>query len=149
MTVKYLLLVDSNGRIKQAAMASGFQNQSLEGVEVSHEIYAKLQVGLNDFYWDGAGLVPIPTKPSIHHVFDWTIKQWFDPRTAESEWAVVRRERDRRLAACDWVVARASEAGQPVPAEWVSYRQALRDITTQVDPFNIVWPVSPEQVVVA
>jgi len=25
-------------------------------------------------------------------------------------------------------------------AAWATYRQALRDITTQVDPFNIKWP---------
>jgi len=23
---------------------------------------------------------------------------------------------------------------------WATYRQALRDITTQADPFNITWP---------
>lgn len=27
--------------------------------------------------------------------------------------------------------------------QWASYRQALRDITTQSDPFNIQWPVPP------
>jgi len=26
---------------------------------------------------------------------------------------------------------------------WASYRQALRDITLQTDPFAIVWPVAP------
>jgi len=29
-------------------------------------------------------------------------------------------------------------------AEWVAYRQALRDLTTQTDPFNITWPASPD-----
>lgn len=26
----------------------------------------------------------------------------------------------------------------------ITYRQALRDITTQIDPYNIVWPTKPE-----
>jgi len=29
-------------------------------------------------------------------------------------------------------------------AEWVAYRQALRDLTLQADPFNVIWPVSPD-----
>jgi hypothetical protein len=28
--------------------------------------------------------------------------------------------------------------------EWIAYRQALRDITDQQDPFNIIWPIKPE-----
>jgi hypothetical protein len=28
-------------------------------------------------------------------------------------------------------------------ANWASYRQALRNITTQSDPFNIIWPTAP------
>jgi hypothetical protein len=27
---------------------------------------------------------------------------------------------------------------------WVAYRAALRDVTKQSDPFNIVWPVMPQ-----
>jgi hypothetical protein len=26
---------------------------------------------------------------------------------------------------------------------WATYRQALRDITTQTDPFELNWPVTP------
>ena len=28
-------------------------------------------------------------------------------------------------------------------AAWAPYRQALRDITEQADPFSVVWPVAP------
>jgi hypothetical protein len=28
---------------------------------------------------------------------------------------------------------------------WLIYRQALRDITEQTDPFNIVWAIKPEE----
>lgn len=58
----------------------------------------------------------------------------------------VRRERDTLLWQSDWVVVRAYESGEPVPAEWLSYRQALRDITTQEGfPYSVVWPVSPNR----
>ena len=73
----------------------------------------------------------------------------FNPATREWEveidrsWAAVRVLRDRRLAETDWVTLRAQEHGTPVPPEWLTYRQALRDITEQPDPFSIVWPAAP------
>lgn len=63
--------------------------------------------------------------------------------TSEVAWANARRRRDRMLAACDWITVRAVEQGQPVPNAWSAYRQALRDITDQEDPFNLTWPEAP------
>lgn len=58
----------------------------------------------------------------------------------ESKWAAVRAERNAKLAECDWT--QLSDA--PVDAAaWAAYRQELRDITTQADPFAIVWPTAP------
>ena len=85
--------------------------------------------------------VRLPSKPSPHHVFNYTTKEWEDPRTAETEWPLVRAKRDNLLAQTDWVTARAYERGEPVPQNYLIYRQALRDITNQSDPFNITWPV--------
>lgn len=60
------------------------------------------------------------------------------------QWETVRAERNAKLAASDWIVTRSAEAGVPVPSGWRSYRQALRDVTAQPDPFAIVWPTPPE-----
>jgi hypothetical protein len=50
-------------------------------------------------------------------------------------------ERNAKLFASDWTQV----ADAPVDAEaWAVYRQELRDITEQPDPFNIVWPDQPE-----
>ena len=51
-----------------------------------------------------------------------------------------RAERDRRLAACDWVVTKALESGGAVPSAWVTYRTALRDITTHSNWPNLNYP---------
>lgn len=59
-------------------------------------------------------------------------------------WVSVREERNRLLAECDWVAARALETATPVPAEWLTYRQALRDITKQRNPFLVAWPTKPK-----
>lgn len=56
------------------------------------------------------------------------------------QWAEVRAERNALLAACDWTQL----PDAPVDAvAWADYRQALRDITLQDDPFNITWPKEP------
>ena len=58
----------------------------------------------------------------------------------EQQWTSVRADRNARLAACDWTQL----ADAPVDAaDWTGYRQDLRDVTTQTDPFNIVWPTAP------
>ena len=61
----------------------------------------------------------------------------------EMQWAKVKIARAQFLESTDWVILRAQDQGTPVPDEWKVYRQGLRDITEQPDPFNIQWPVRP------
>jgi len=82
-----------------------------------------------------------PPQPSPHHVFDYTTKQWVDPRTAETQWPVVRAQRNARLSASDWT--QLPDVPLATKEAWAAYRQALRDVTLQPDPFAIIWPVSP------
>tara|TARA_R100000234_G_C4980589_1_gene170621 strand:- start:484 stop:921 length:438 start_codon:yes stop_codon:yes gene_type:complete len=55
------------------------------------------------------------------------------------QWDIIREERNEKLEATDW---RAS-SDLTMSDEWKNYRQALRDITTQSDPYNITWPTPP------
>ena len=84
---------------------------------------------------------PLPAQLSEHHIFDYALKQWVDPRTPTSEWPLVRAERDKRLLACDWT--QLPDVPLATKEVWALYRQALRDITEQEDPFNIQWPSLP------
>lgn len=56
------------------------------------------------------------------------------------EWRQVRATRDSLLFQCDWTVLPDTPVDSQV---WLQYRQQLRDITTQADPFEISWPVAP------
>ena len=58
--------------------------------------------------------------------------------TAE-QWVQVRQERDWKLQETDW---RAS-SDLTLSDAWKNYRQALRDVPTQSDPFAITWPTEP------
>ena len=55
----------------------------------------------------------------------------------------VRTERNQKLAECDWTQLPDASRGPDAEA-WLSYRQQLRNITTQSGfPWNIEWPVRP------
>ena len=56
----------------------------------------------------------------------------------------VRKERDALLAECDWVTIKGADTNTPVDEAWATYRQALRDITTQDGfPYSVTWPTKP------
>lgn len=60
-----------------------------------------------------------------------------------SQWTSIREQRNKLLQETDWIVVKSNENGNPIPEEWKTYRQSLRDITNQLDPDNIVWPIKP------
>jgi hypothetical protein len=62
-------------------------------------------------------------------------------KTKEME---VKQERQRLLATTDWTDTVSASTRLENYNEWQSYRQQLRDITTQEGyPFNVIWPTQP------
>lgn len=59
----------------------------------------------------------------------------------ENQWFVIREIRNELLSECDWT--QLSDIPTETKAIWSGYRQSLRDITSQTNPFNITWPVKP------
>ena len=60
----------------------------------------------------------------------------------DAQWASVRSQQKELLYKSDWTCS-VTDYEVPNKSEWVQYRAALRDVTKQSDPFNIVWPVAP------
>ena len=56
-----------------------------------------------------------------------------------SQWLNIREDRDEKLKETDW---RAS-SDLTMSDAWKNYRQALRYVPTQSDPYNITWPTEP------
>jgi len=56
-----------------------------------------------------------------------------------TQWNIVRSRRTQLIAESDWM----ANSDVVMTPEWAAYRQALRDITDQQDPFNITWPERP------
>jgi len=61
----------------------------------------------------------------------------------EAQWYVVRYQRNVLLAGTDWTQLTDVALTNTQTADWATYRQALRDVTLQTDPFAIVWPNQP------
>jgi hypothetical protein len=59
----------------------------------------------------------------------------------ENQWFIVREIRNELLVECDWT--QLADIPSETKAIWSQYRQSLRDITSQNNPFSITWPVKP------
>lgn len=85
-----------------------------------------------------------PTEINGQWFWTYTAVDWDADAIAaatEAQWNNVRADRNKRLVDSDWTQL----PDAPVDAAvWAIYRQALRDVTTQADPFAIVWPEQPE-----
>jgi hypothetical protein len=61
----------------------------------------------------------------------------------EEKWVEVRIMRDALLAQSDWTQFQDSPISGTTLVEWQTYRQSLRDVTSQPNPFNLSWPSKP------
>ena len=61
----------------------------------------------------------------------------------EIKWSEVRSGRDSLLSESDWTQFNDSPISGSTLTEWQTYRQSLRDITNQSDPYDITWPNIP------
>jgi len=54
----------------------------------------------------------------------------------------IRQERNTLLSECDWTQVSDAPVNQTA---WQTYRQALRDVTSQEGfPYSVTWPTKPE-----
>ena len=110
-----------------------------------------------------AGIVELNGQWFTKYIVGPTFSDTEDATAAEQEAAYrqriddeaakrVRDERNKRLADTDWRVtievekASVDGLGLFVPVVWTTYRQELRDITSQPGfPHNVTWPTKPNE----
>jgi hypothetical protein len=59
----------------------------------------------------------------------------------ENQWETIRIQRNELLTECDWT--QLADIPSETKEAWIIYRQALRNITSQSNPFSIEWPSKP------
>lgn len=94
------------------------------------------------FHW--LGVIPSP-KQNYRVVNNQVVSKSEDEINSinrESLLSGIRSRRDRLLSESDYTqLSDSTHLG--TKDEWRLYRQALRDITTQTDLNNIIWPTKP------
>lgn len=87
--------------------------------------------------------IKVSLNNSSNYVFQ--IDQNNIDQPIKNQWDWLREQRNKKLAESDWACS-IIDPPENILAQrnnWIAYRQALRDITKQSDPFNIVWPTPP------
>lgn len=116
----------------QATGGTVYQYSQAQGVEqIEGKWYTKYVLGPTfiDTVEDG-----VTTTASEHEA---AYKASKDAEQAKN----VRAERDKKLAECDWTQVEDAPVDKAV---WATYRQALRDVTTQSGfPWTVEWPSKP------
>lgn len=106
-----------------------------------------------------AGFVRVDDAPPEHdsrtHKAEWNGSRYSVVSLSEEDmkerrdalWKEIRESRDRMILEVEWRISRYQSqmrlgiAPQDDLSALDKYIQALRDVTAQPDPFNIVWPV--------
>jgi hypothetical protein len=87
-----------------------------------------------------------PTLSGSVYIQTWNItdatEEEINIKIAE-KWLEVRDMRDSLLSQSDWTQFQDSPISGSTLTEWQTYRQSLRDITSQSNPFDLVWPSKP------
>lgn len=117
--------------------------------EMLNEYYTfrVVPVGIDDSDYTKNYEEGTPTQSGSVYVQNWLITSASAEEITEREntqWGDVRTERNRLLTECDWTQFQDSPISGSKLTEWQTYRQSLRDITSQSNPFEISWPTKPE-----
>lgn len=65
-----------------------------------------------------------------------------DNTKTDDIWRSIKELRNKYLSETDWICS-ITDYNVPNKDSWVIYRQELRDITKQLNPFKITWPTRP------
>lgn len=90
------------------------------------------------------------SEPSLingEYFEDWIVEDCTEEEIqirTNRQWEDIRVMRNQYLSECDWTQLSDSPLSEIKKSEWNIYRQELRDIPTQADPFNIIWPIKPQ-----
>jgi hypothetical protein len=106
---------------------------SVQKVEVQSDYTKNISEGLPEFIngiWTENWIITDATQEEI------------DKRLSD-KWMKIRDERTVELKLSDWTQLPDSPLTEEQKNAWRQYRQELRDITNQANPFEAIYPVQP------
>lgn len=148
--LKYIAKISPEGEIVSLSLPKGannipegfYQEENLLVMYIDFEIDNR-PLFMETHYYQFELEMFMQREPKPNPVAYWSDGQW--TWDIEKFLNLVRQERDRKLYQSDWTQV----ADAPVDsASWATYRQALRDFPSTIDPStasleDLVWPTSP------
>ena len=135
--MNYTIYSDATGQILKIVVTADIESQLQSG-----ESYLEGAIDDSAYYIANGEAVAIPPKPDQYSVFDFTTKQWVQNETMAVH--DVSTKRQRLLYATDWTQIPNGPLTPTQQEAWATYRQELRDITSQSGyPFNVIFPTPP------
>jgi hypothetical protein len=119
-----------------------FDNEKLKEYGWYPYRFQAAQIGENQVY-DGSDFVVEQTEVVEYQKVRNKTQLEIQEET-EGMWSAVRDLRNELLLECDWTQLSDSPLTNQKQTEWQLYRQELRDVTNQSDPFSINWPTPPK-----
>jgi len=122
-----------------------FPNVLTDSVLNNFNVYSVIQVENGGDYTKDY-VEGTPTQSGSVYVQNWTESDASseDIETRKNEkWEEVRDIRDNLLAQSDWTQFQDSPITGSLLTDWQTYRQGLRDITSQENPYSLTWPTKP------
>jgi hypothetical protein len=118
-----------------APSTGGFYDPAIHGTAIPSDSIALTQKEYDDLYAElSAGKVIVigsNGKPTA-----------VEPTPAPLTWDSIRAQRNSLLVSSDWTQLADSPADKP---SWATYRQSLRDVTSDfASPEEVVWPTPPQ-----
>lgn len=104
--------------------------------------FVEAQIGDNQYY-DGSDFIIEETEVVEYQKVRNKTEQEIE-QEINNMWNSIRFQRNELLLECDWTQLPDSPLTNQKQTEWQIYRQSLRDITQQTNPFGISWPTPPE-----
>lgn len=133
--MKNFVVYEENGKIIKSGVCLD-SDLELQGDFV---IETESQIPLNLYYIKNNKLKEIPEQPLNKNKFDYNLEEWVIDYNLQ--WDLIKQIRNKLLQDSDWT--QLPDVPILTKSTWAFYRQQLRDITLQSDPFNIVWPIQP------
>lgn len=139
--MKEYTVINSAGKIVRCGIC---QEETFEAQAFNDgEIVVEGQYSQFTHYYKNNQFFVIPPQPSKLHVWDENECVW--KATKQYTLDQVRIIRNAKLRGSDWTDTVSAQTRLPAQEyqAWQTYRQALRDITNNIDLDNVVWPVPP------
>jgi len=119
-----------------------FDNQTLKEYGWYPYRFVEANINSNQFY-DGSDFV-IDENEVVEYQKVRNKTQQEIQDEINDKWSEIRYSRNELLIECDWTQLSDSPLSEQKQQEWQTYRQALRDMTLQTNPFSIIWPSKPQ-----